>query len=376
MRLKSVAYAVSACVALCCDSISAAGENDPIMIGVVLPLTGEAAHWGVPPRNGAELAAAEINNHGGIAGRKLVLMVEDDRCNPADGIAAFEKIMAAANAPAILGAVCSSVTLAIAPHAESRKAVLISPASTSPRLTGAGEFIFRVVPSGSLRGKVFAEYVYRDRGLRKVAVLYINNEGGIGGSSSFKQRFLELGGTVALEEAYPQGRLDLRAELAKLKAADPEGVLVGSYPPDTVAILKQARELRFDKPLFFTTEAVQNPDVLREAGDAANGAVYILAAAPGGEAPDRFRQAYTAKLGHAPELFAAEGYDIVRLLAEGIAAVKAGSVSGASLRDFLHQVRNYAGASGTITFDQNGDVTKPYAIRVIEAGSPKTLVVK
>ena len=375
MRLKSVVYAVSACVALCCDPISAAGESDPMTIGLVLPLTGEAAHWGIPPRNGAELAAAEINNHGGVARRKLALMVEDDRCNPADGIAAFEKIMAATNTPAILGAVCSSVTLAIAPHAESRKAVLISPASTSPRLTGAGEFIYRVIPSGSLRGKVFAEYVYRDRGLRKVAVLYINNEGGIGGSSSFKQRFLELGGTVALEEAYPQGRLDLRAELAKLKAADPEGVLFGSYPPDTVAILKQARELQFDKPLFFTTEAAQNPDVLREAGDAANGAVYILAAAPVGEAPDRFRQAYTAKFGHAPELFAAEGYDIVRLLADAIAGEKT-PPSGVSIRDFLRQVRNYAGASGTITFDENGDVTKPYAIRVIEAGSPKTLVVK
>jgi branched-chain amino acid transport system substrate-binding protein len=376
MRLNFMACVLSACATLCWNSMPLAADSDPIVIGVVLPLTGEAVHWGIPPRNGAEMAAAEINVAGGIRGRRLALSIEDDRCSPGDGIAAFERIMAAANAPAILGAVCSGVTLAIAPHAESRKVVLISPASTSPKLTGAGDFIFRVVPSGSLRGKIFAEYVHNDRGLRKVAVLYINNEGGIGGSSSFKQRFLELGGTVVLEEAYPQGTLDLRGQLAKIKAADSQGVLVGSYPPDTAAILKQARELQLQQPLFFTTEAVQNPEVLREAGGAANGAVYILAAAPAGEAPEKFSKAYAAKFGHVPELFAAEGYDIVRLLADGIAAGKESSPSGSSLRDFLYEVRNYAGASGAITFDKNGDVVKPYAIRTIEAGTAKTLVIK
>jgi len=180
---------------------------------------------------------------------------------------------------------------------------------------------------------------------------------------------------VVLEEAYPQGTLDIRAQLAKIRAADAEGVLVGSYPPDTVAILRQARELQLQQPLFFTTEAVQNPDVLRQAGDAANGAVYILAASPVGAAPEKFSKAYAAKFGHAPELFAAEGYDVVRLIADAIVA-KGPSLDGASLRDFLHQVRDYAGASGTITFDKNGDVVKPYAIRTIEAGNPKTVVIK
>jgi len=253
---------------------------------------------------------------------------------------------------------------------------LISPASTSPKLTGAGEFIFRVVPSGSLRGKLFAEYLYHDRGLRKLAVMYINNEGGIGGSSSFKARFTQLGGEVVIEETYAQGATDFRSQLAKIKAADAEGVLVGSYPPDTVAILQQARELDLRQPLFFTTEAVQNPDVLREAGDAANGAVYILAAPPSGTAPERFTQAYAAKFGKPPELFAAEGYDIVRLIADAVAAAKGASFSGSAIRDFLRRVRDYAGASGTITFNEGGDVIKPYAIRTIEAGSPKTLLVK
>src|SRR4029077_16820250 len=152
----------------------------PISIGSVLPLSGDAAHWGIPARTGAELAVHEIKAAGGIRARCLAVVVEDAGCSPDDGVSAFNTIMASAKPPvAVLGAVCSSVTLALAPLVESRKVVLISPASTSPKLTGAGDFIFRVVPSGSVRGQVFAEYLYRDRGLRKLAVLYINNDGGI-----------------------------------------------------------------------------------------------------------------------------------------------------------------------------------------------------
>src|SRR5205085_732729 len=130
---------------------------------------------------------------------------------------------------------------------------------------------------------------------RKLAVIYINNEGGIGGSSAFKAQFTQLGGTIMLEETYAQGATDLRAQLTKIKAANTDGVIVGSYPPDTVLVMQQARELQLQQSLFFTTESPQNPEVLREAGDAANGAVYILAAHAAGEAPERFTRAYEPK---------------------------------------------------------------------------------
>jgi branched-chain amino acid transport system substrate-binding protein len=320
----SGAFGILACSIASWTSVPAAAENDSITIGVVLPLTGDAAHWGLPPRDGAEMAVDEINRAGGIGGRKLALVVEDDRCQPADGVSALNKIMAGANPAVVLGAVCSGVTLAMAPIAEAHKTVLISPASTSPKITDAGDFIFRVIPSGSLRGKVFADYLYNEKGLRKLAVLY----------------------------------------------------MVGSYPPDTVLVLQQARELQLQLPLFIQTEAVQNPEVLRQAGDAANGVVYILAAPPSGEAPQKFTDAYETRFGRKPELFAAEGYDIVRLIAEAIAASNGTPLTGSSVRDFLYHVQDYAGASGAITFDKNGDVVKPFAIRTIEAGNPKTIVVK
>jgi branched-chain amino acid transport system substrate-binding protein len=151
---------------------------------------------------------------------------------------------------------------------------------------------------------------------------------------------------------------------------------VGSYPPDTIVILRQARELAVQLPMFFTTEAVENTDVLRQAGAAAEGAVYILAASASGPAAAAFAQAHAAKYGKPPEPFAAEGYDVVRLIAAAAAAGVGRPLGGAGIRDFLHSVRDYAGASGMITFESNGDVIKPYAIKTIDAGSPRIVVVR
>jgi branched-chain amino acid transport system substrate-binding protein len=346
-----------------------------ITIGAVLPLTGDAAQWGIPPRNGAQLAIDEVNQANVTNGPVLALSVEDDRCQPTDGVSAFNKLMATAAPPIVLGAVCSSVTLAIAPLAERRAVVLISPASTSPKLTNAGDFVFRVVPSDDLRGKIFAEYVFRDRGLRKVAILYVNNEGGVGNRNSFNDRFTELGGSVSLEEVYAQGSTDIRTQITKIKASDASAVIVVSYPQDTVLVMQQARELRLDKPLFFQTEAVEDPNVLREAGDAANGAVYILPAPPIGPSADTFVKAYVSKFGKKPELFAAEAYDIVKLVAKAASSTQ-GPVTGSSIQQYLYSLKNYSGASGTITIDEHGDVIKPFAIKVIKNAEPTTLEVK
>lgn len=145
-----------------------------IKIGGILPLTGDAAQWGIPPRNGAQLAVDEINAKGGVAGKRLVLTVEDTRCEPKEGVSAFSKLLAEQDIKIVLGGVCSSVTLAVAPLAERNHILLVSPASTNPKITSAGDFIFRVIPSDDLRGKVFAEYLFNDLKIGRVAMLYIN----------------------------------------------------------------------------------------------------------------------------------------------------------------------------------------------------------
>ncbi len=351
-------------------------DEKEIKIGAILPLTGDAAQWGIPPMKGAQLAVEEINSRGGVNGKKILLKIEDDRCDPKDGVSAFKKLTMDKELKIILGAVCSSVTLAVAPIAENNKILLISPASTNPTITVAGDYIFRVIPSDDLRGKIFAEYLYNDAKIKNVAILDINNDGGVGSRNSFLKCFTELGGKIVIDESYEQGTKDVRSQLSKIKNSDVDAVLVISYPSDTILTLKQTKELKLQKPLYFLTEAVEDPNVLKESGNTSEGIVYILPAEPEGMQVSEFKKSYRAKYDTKPELFAAEAYDIINLIANAISLQDIDFVSTENIRDYLYNMKNYQGASGIITFDHNGDVLKPMAIKKIINGQPTVLKTK
>lgn len=364
----SLALIVAPCFVACNGSKNGA---DAIKVGAILPLTGSAAQWGVPARDAALMAVDEVNAKGGIKGRKIQLEIEDDRCDPTTGVSAAQKILASGKPIAFLGAVCSSVTLAVAPIAESNKVILVSPASTNPDITTAGDYVFRVIPTDALRGKVFAEYVY-SQGYKNVSLLYINNDGGAGNQKTFAEYFEKAGGRILSSEAYPQDTRDVRAQLTKIKAQKPDALVVVSYPDDTPIVMRQAQELALGVPLFFQTEALDDPAVIQKAGSAAEGATYILPARPEGASADAFANDYKKKYGRDPETFAAESYDIIRLIASILENAPEVSSSEA-LKAGLYKTQNYLGASGTITFDQNGDVIKPMAIKRIVDGKPVVL---
>lgn len=343
-------------------------SEDKFTVGAVLPLSGEAAQWGIPPRNAAQLAVDEINASGGINGIQLELVVQDTMCDPKTAVSAFQQLLASNSAiRSVIGAVCSSATLAIAPIAERRKVVLISPASTNPAISDAGNFIFRTIPNDSLRGKTFAEYVYQKAQVTRVAILYINNDAGLGNKEYFAARFKALGGDVLGEEAYAQGTQNVRTQLATLAALNPQALMVVSYLEDAIVVVKQARELIPDMPMYFQAEAIQDPSVRSALGDALEGITYILPARPEGDASVTFSEQYTSHFGTEPDLFAAEAYDAVKLIAQALK--QSGSeISSAELRDLLYTVKDYKGASGNITFNSNGDVQKPMAVKRIENG--------
>jgi branched-chain amino acid transport system substrate-binding protein len=350
-------------------------DQSGIAIGAVLPLTGEAAAWGVPAKQGAELAVREINSAGGIGGRLLHLYVQDSAGDPKTAVSALQSLFAAhPDIQAVVGAVASSETLAIAPIAERKKVVLITPASTSPKITSAGDFVFRDIPTDALRGKVFAEYVFSQAKVSRLYILYINNDAGVGNKDAFAARFKELGGTVLGEEAYPQGARDVRTQITKALAQKPQALMVVSYPDDTIVVVRQARELAPELPLFFQAEAVEDPSVRQALGSALDGVTYILPAKPQGKVPETFSEAYKAQYGTAPELFAAEAYDCILLIADAVRAA-GGKADASKIRDYLYSVKGFAGASGTISFDSDGDVIKPMAVKTIAKGQPMVVYI-
>ncbi|MGD0784858.1 MAG: ABC transporter substrate-binding protein [Sedimentisphaerales bacterium] len=349
-------------------------KSGTINIGLMLPLTGSVAQWGTPSQDAARLAVEQINMEmGGVKGRtvKLKLVIEDDQCDPAIGVSAIHKFLSTDKPIAIIGSICSSVVLAVAPILEKNEVVLISPGATNPAISDAGDYIFRVIPPDDLRGRIFAEYVY-SIGHRIVSALYINNDSGVGNKNAFAKRFEELGGKIVSEETYSQDSTDMRSQITKIKAAKPDGVLVVSYPTDTPLIMRQCEELELNLPLFFQTEALDDPAVIKPAGEAAEGATYILSATPTGSTADAFRKAFEEKYGRAPETYAAETFDAVKIIAKIIE--ESDTVSSRALKDGLYKIVNYNGASGIISFNAKGDVSKPMAIKQIKNG--RSVVIK
>ncbi len=329
-------------------------KKETIKIGLILPLTGDAADWGIPPRNGAQLAVDEINKNGGINGKLIELIIEDDVCDPAKGVAAMNKIISIDKPVAVVGAVCSSVTLAIAPIAEKNKIVLISPASTNPKITDAGDYIFRVIPSDELRGQVFAEHIY-NLGLRKAAIIYINNDGGKGNEQTFIKYFTKLGGEILTSQAYATTAKEVKTQMIKIKESKAEFILAISQIQDAVTVLKNAKELNVNLPFYFQTEALEDPKVAELAGDAIIGSTYITFAKEKSPEIDKFKNLYKAKFNTEPELFSAEAYDAINLI---YAALK----ESKEIKEYLYTTKDYHGASGSISFDSNGDVAKKLEI--------------
>ena len=343
-------------------------QKEEVIIGAIFPLTGDAAQWGNPPNKGALLAIEEINAKGGIDGTKVKLISEDSQCDPSKGVSGINKLLSTNKPIAIIGGVCSSVTLAIAPIAEKNNVTLISPASTNPKISNAGDYIFRAIPSDELRGKVFAEYIY-SQGFKRGAILYINNDGGKGNEETFQKHFKGNGGEILIVESYMPQAQSVKTQLTKIKEVNPEFLMVVSYPEDAVTVLKDISELKLSIPLFFQTEALDDPIVLKNAGETAEGVTFITYADTDNKTSNNFRLAYEKKYNSKPELFAAEAYDAVYLIADALK-------ENTDIKNYLYSIKEYLGASGNLSFDKNGDVIKPLAIKKIIKSKPHVVTIK
>jgi len=192
------------------------GSLGPIKIGVVALLTGTHAVYGKNVQDGVALAVEEINAAGGISGRRVELIVEDEGSSPQTAVSAVQRLIDIWKVPAIIGPVSSSGVMAAAPTANQRKVVLLSPGAASPNITDAGDFVFRNRASGSAESLVMAEHAYYALGIREIAILQITTDYGEGFRKVFEDRFRELGGRILLVEYFDAGGADFRAQVQKL----------------------------------------------------------------------------------------------------------------------------------------------------------------
>ncbi|MCX4198126.1 ABC transporter substrate-binding protein [Methylobacterium organophilum] len=345
-------------------ALTATGARaDAIRIGVNEPLTGPFAASGTYVVNGAKIAADEINAKGGVLGKKLELVIEDNKSNPTEAAAVAEKLITSDKTPVMMGAWGSSLTLAVMPKLSDYETPMLVETSSSGKITTSGNpYVFRISPPSSLEAETFAPMVAR-LGLKKVDFLVLNNDFGRGAATDFGKMLKDKGVAVGLVETMDQGAQDMSAQLAKLKASDSDTIMITSSVDQLVLLFKQMAALGLKKRVI-TTGGSQNPDqIIAQAGAAADGTMHLTTflpwspdKTPDPKATEAFIGAWKKRgfdFAGVTESF--RGYDGIRAIAHAIE--KAGSADPAAITKAFWSV-DFVGLNGPIRFAKAGPAGK------------------
>lgn len=342
-------------------------EPEVIKIGAILPLTGKLAEFGVDEKRGMDLALEEINKTGYLNGKKLSIIYEDSKSDPKTAVSALQKLLTT-DKPPVVFSLGSSISLAIAPIIDQNKIVLIAVAAT-PDLSGKSPYIFRNFPSASSQAQKLAHLAYSQLGIREIAILYINDDLGLGNKKAFVDFFTKLGGKVIFEDAFAKEGKDFRPLVSKVLETKPTAIYVPGYGDALALLVKQIKEAGY-KGIFLSSPEFGYPSVLNVAGDASEGVIYSdLAYDPTSEDPEikSFVEKFKSLFGKEPTLDAVLAYDEVRMVAEIIKKV---GPKPLAIRDELAQLKNFKGISGNLSILPNGDVDFPIVLKVIRNGKP------
>ena len=250
--------------------------QDTIKIGVTQPLTGAFAASGNYVTEGAKIAEAQINAAGGVLGKKIQLVIEDNKSNPTEAVATAEKLIGKDKVPVMLGAWSSTLTLAVMPKLMEYGVPMLVETSSSGKITTSGNpWVFRISPTSEMEAKAFMPTV-KTMGIKKADFLSINNDFGLGAAKEFSAMLKEQGVPIGVMETMDPKATDFSAQLAKIKASGSDTLFVTTAVEQITLILKQAKEQQL-KTRIITTGGSSSPDqLIQQAGDAANGSYHLV----------------------------------------------------------------------------------------------------
>jgi branched-chain amino acid transport system substrate-binding protein len=332
---------------------------EPIKLGAVVRLSIGAEH-GIPSRRGVEMAVDEVNKAGGINGRKVQLIVEDEKDSPAAAVNAVQKLINVDKVVAIIGPMTSGDMMAAGKIADDAKVVAISPTATTPKLSGYGASLCRGCSRIDKQAEVLTDYVAQHWKPKTVAIFFSNEPYGKGCAELFSKFFEKHGIKVVATESFMRGSRDFKAQLTKIKAANPDMLFIPGYTPETAPAAAQARQL-WMKQRILGVYGDMDPVYIKLAGPAAEGHVIGGEYDEGYNTPKNqaFKKNYEAlvKKNNDPYniMFAALHYDAASVILEGM---KQNGPTSEGIRKYLKDVKDFDGVTGKLSFDQNNDVVR------------------
>ncbi|HOX60465.1 MAG TPA: ABC transporter substrate-binding protein [Candidatus Magasanikbacteria bacterium] len=339
-------------------------DNSPIKIGVIGPMTGELASYGEQAKLAIDIATDEINNTGGINGRKLETIFEDGQCDTKPALNAANKLIFTDKVPTIL-TLCSSETLAVSTIAEQNKTIILSFSSTNPKITEAGDYIFRLAPSDIFQGKFAADYTYTKLNKKRVAIIYNSDtEWSTGVKEQFKQNFIKLGGQIVAEEGVLSDARDYRSSLLKIKESNPDLIYFPSLVNSTIIGLKQIKEAGIQSTILGgdVWDDTKIPETLGSSVDGMRFTIMANKTLPSDFVNNMEKDPHGKNI----NAYSPRAYDAVQVLAKIMREV---GTNTDAIKAKLYALNDYPGIAENYTMDENGDLSNTqYTIKEFRGG--------
>lgn len=337
--------------------------SDSWKVGAYLSLSGAETQFGKDTQEGIELAIDEVNKAGGVRGKPIKVLYEDDKSNPQEASNKVLQLITRDKVVALLGEVASARSKAGGIVANQNKVPMITPSSTHPDVTKVGPFVFRVCFTDDVQGQMGAEFVVKTLGKKKIALLYASDvlySSGL--AQQFKDAAKKLGAEIVIEKSFLQTETNFTTFLNDIKAASPEIIYAPTYYNHQVPIARQAKAAGIPGEMFVGGDGWDADSLLNDAGAEMEGSYFTNHYAPDVPWPNSqaFVQKYKERYKRDPSSLAAMGYDAAKVLADAIGRAKGDTP--AAIRDAIAETKGFQGATGEITIDGERNAKKPIVI--------------
>ncbi|MFA0889931.1 MAG: ABC transporter substrate-binding protein [Synergistales bacterium] len=351
--------------------VGAAAAAETVKIGMLAPLTGFAAADGASALNSVKIAVDQVNGKGGILGKKVQLVVYDDRADAKEAVALAYKLIEQDKIAAFVAGSYSLPTRAVAPIFQEEKIPLVAAYAIHPDVTKAGEYCFRNGFLGTVEGKAAAYTAYKLLHAKTVALLTSDNDFGRTLVEGFKMYQAKHANDMKIvyEQAYPFSEKDFKPYLSKIKEANPDVIFASGYYFQTGPLLKQARELGI-KSKVLGEEGADSPKLAEIAGEAAEGFYIVTNFDRDDPRPvvQNFLKEYRRRFKIEPDMVGASAYDGFMIIIDAMRKTKT-VTNPTAIRMAISKTTEFDGLTGIIKgFTHIGEVVKPVQVQVVKNG--------
>lgn len=352
-------------VALGAVSFLACDKDDPneIKVGAYLSLSGADSTFGSDTREGIALAVEETNANGGVLGKRIRVIYEDDKSMTYEAVQKVRQLIDRNKVVALLGEVASSRSLAGGLIANTRHVPMVTPSSTAVEVTKKRDWVFRTCFTDDQQGAVAARFIKEHLKKERVGIFFAAQDPYSSGlARAFRDEMKRLDGQIIVDKGYQKGETNFRTYLSELRAANPEALFVPNYYNEMVLIARQASELGIPGSVFVGGDGWDSSNLVDGAGAELEGAHFTNHYAPDvpWENSKKFFVTFKERYKHEPTSLSAQGYDAAMLLFDAIR--RAGKPNPAAIRDALAATIEFRGATGTMTMDKEHNANKPIVV--------------